>query len=239
MKSLALAVALAVLTTGAAAASDLKDGTSDTRDPFTFPKGTVSWTGVYVGVHGGYGNMSHDLGAGLDFGDEGGASAFLNGLNSSGYFGGVDFGADVQRGKIVVGAKFQYDWNALETEAGFGVGDYSYETKITEGDSWAATARLGYLVAPEALLYVLGGYGQTEVQVDILDKSFTHDGWIVGAGAEYAITKNVHFNIEYQHMFGSKEAWIGGDVFSLTDEVDYDKVMAGLKLELNTPIFGQ
>lgn len=237
MKSLALAVALAVLTTGAATASDLKDGTSDTRDPFTFPKGTVSWTGVYVGAHGGYGNMNHELSADVDFDKEISASAFIDGLNSSGYFGGVDVGADVQRGKFVFGAKFQYDWNALETKAGFGIADYSYETKATEGDSWGATARLGYLVAPEALLYVLGGYGQTEVQIDILDKSLTHDGWIGGAGAEYALTKNVFFNVEYQHFFGSKENWIDEGGLLLTDEVDSDKVMAGLKLRLNA--FGQ
>jgi len=63
-------------------------------------------------------------------------------------------------------------------------------------DSWAVGVRLGYLVAPNVLSYVNGGYsgsrwGSSEffdtvsgLDVGIHTNSFTRNGWFIGGGVE-------------------------------------------------------
>lgn len=172
------------------------------------------------------------------------ASAFIDGINSHGLFGGGTIGADFQKGAFVFGIFGDYNFSALETETGVSVDGTSLGTvKAEEGDSWLVAARAGYLFGPRALLYGLVGYGQTDYDYTVTiggasdTKELTFSGLVLGAGGEYALSDNVFLGIEYQHFFGSKEtlvneSWDGGSL-KITDELDTDKVMARLKFKLN------
>lgn len=266
MRNIMLAAALAAFIPGAAMAADISSGSSDSM--FPVPQGTVSWSSIYIGAHGGYGNTNHNLNAdatvvrpeeyketswanpafnGIDEID---ASAFLDGINGHGFFGGLSAGADLQRGNFVFGIFGQYDFSNVDTKAGFSVVGYDTTTdpitevdridgtvSVKEGDSWLVGGRLGYVFNGRTLLYVLGGYGETDFKYDT-DKR-TVPGWTAGGGAEFAITKNVSFNLEYQHTFYDEETLISGNDLTLTDDIDADKVMAGLKIKLNAGLLGR
>jgi opacity protein-like surface antigen len=176
------------------------------------------------------------------------ASAFIDGLNSSGVFGGVTAGADVQRGNIVFGVFGDYNLGSGSHDVGVDFTDkFALTAKtIEDGDSWILAARVGVLFGEEkrALLYGLAGYGQQDFTYNGFGGSqdVTHSGWVVGAGAEYALTQNVFLGMEYQHFFGGEETIAsfspenpvaGESKVSLKDEVDTDKVMAKLKIKLN------
>lgn len=172
------------------------------------------------------------------------AHAFIDGLNSSGIFGGGTIGADVQRGHFLFGLYGDYNFSNAKFETGLSFDNVSLgSASIEDGDSWLVAARAGYLFGKEkrALLYVLGGYGQQDVRYSIDgigSKDVTFSGFIVGAGGEYALTRNVFIGIEYQHFFGGEETLydgqaLGFDNLKVTDEVDSDKIMAKLKIKLN------
>lgn len=80
--------------------------------------------------------------------------------------------------------------------------------------SFDLTARAGYLVTDKALVYVRGGYANNRVRTSldtgngIIRDSENLDGWVLGGGLEYAITKKVSARLEYRYSdFGND----GGD----------------------------
>lgn len=184
------------------------------------------------------------------------ASAFLDGVNSHGLFGGGTIGGDIQRGNLLFGVFGDYNFSSAEAEAGyaydfglFGKGDGS--ASIEDGDSWVVAARAGYLFGSEkrALLYVLGGYGQQDVTYTVGkdSKDVTFSGFVAGAGGEYALTQNVFIGIEWQHFFGGEEDIVNengnfGGIHGpatnsrISDDLDSDKVMAKVKLKLNSEL---
>jgi outer membrane immunogenic protein len=67
------------------------------------------------------------------------------------------------------------------------------------------TARAGYLVTDNTLLYARGGYTNARVRTSIEDAggfrsaSDNRDGWLVGGGIERAISDNVSARLEYRY----------------------------------------
>jgi len=194
------------------------------------------------------------------------ASAFLDGINSSGVFGGGTIGADIQRGNLLFGVFGDYNFASAKATAGASLATspttaFEANASIEDGDSWLLAARAGYLFGSEkrALLYVLGGYGQQDVSYHAgtnnpkdtpFDKDLTFSGFVAGAGGEYALTRNLFIGIEWQHFFGGEETVFSDDGNTsssghgfatnskLTDDMSSDKVMAKLKIKLNTGIPG-
>lgn len=181
-------------------------------------------------------------------------SSFLDGLNSSGIFGGGTIGADYQMGRFVVGGFFDYNISNADFTTGTRYGvcpacDTS-SASIEDGDSWLIAARAGILFGEEkrALLYVLGGYGQQDVVFKGFfdkNKDVTFSGFVAGAGSEYALNENVSIGIEYQHFFGSEETLFDSGFLGceaerskLTDDMSSDKIMAKMRVKLNGPILG-
>lgn len=97
--------------------------------------------------------------------------------------------------------------------------------------------RLGFLIAPSFMLYGTGGGAWADTKVDVNgsatwtqavlpatlrgvqfgnisasgDKTF--GGWVVGAGGEYMLTRNILLRVEYLHYdFGSKTVTVDGAV---------------------------
>lgn len=197
----------------------------------------VNWSGVYIGGAIGHGDGNHNSNA-----DTHTVHAFIDGLNSSGAFGGGTIGADVQRGNYLFGLFGDYKLSSATFDAGISFDGVSLGTaSIEDGDSWVVAARAGYLFGEEkrALLYVLGGYGQQDVSYKIGDevvKNASFSGFVAGAGGEYALSNNVFIGIEYQHFFGSTEPLYDGpalglDNLKITDELGSDQVMAKLKIK--------
>lgn len=174
-------------------------------------------------------------------------SAFIDGINSHGGFGGGTIGADVQRGHFVFGVFGDYDFSSAKAQAGLAFGGVSANASIEDGDSWLVAGRAGYLFGEEkrAMLYILGGYGQQDVSYHAGDfnKDLTFSGLVAGAGGEYALGRNLFLGIEWQHFFGGKETvfdsgFLGceADRLKITDDMDSDKVMAKLKLKLDDTV---
>ena len=71
--------------------------------------------------------------------------------------------------------------------------------------SFDLTARAGYLVTDNTLLYGRGGYTNTRVRTSIEDAagvfsaSENRDGWLVGGGLEHALTDNISARAEYRY----------------------------------------
>ena len=118
---------------------------------------------------------------------------------SGGVFAGYDFKLTP---RVVIG-----------TEAGiqFGADDSivrdtgSALVRVDPKRSIDLTARAGYLVTDNTLLYARGGYTNARTQTSIDDAagfrsaSANRDGWLVGGGIERAISDNVSARLEYRY----------------------------------------
>jgi len=175
MKRFILPVAAAVLATGAASAA--------TAEPFNGP---------YVGVQGGW--SQNDLGIPST------PQGILN----------VDRSADAASGGVYTGYDVKVSPNVvLGAEAGLQVGADDSITRdnvtVDPKRSIDLTARAGYLVNDDTLLYARGGYTNTRVRTSVEDaagiRSATanRDGWLVGGGVEHALSDNVSARAEYRY----------------------------------------
>lgn len=152
-----------------------------------------NWTGFYIFGGGGGGIWSADS----NVNTFPGAVALTRDqrMGGDGWFGTVGAGYDVQfGGKWVAGIFGDAQFGSLK-------GSLSDPFFATEGQvkletSYAAGARLGYLVAPNVLSYVNAGYSGSEwsgsTQSFIVPggvavtttPSFNRNGWFIGGGVE-------------------------------------------------------
>jgi outer membrane immunogenic protein len=178
----------------------------------------ADWTGFYIGAN--VGGVFGDV-------DITGVSEDTDYVNISPAFSppagvsAVDFSADGVLGGAQLGYNFQMsDWVfGLEIE-GHGM-DFDTATAINaDGDilsvesEWgaSATARLGFVLAANSLIYVKGGYATGNIKTGYLDTITTpnttgfletdeiHHGFIIGGGIEHAIGENVSVGLEYNYI---------------------------------------
>jgi outer membrane immunogenic protein len=204
MKKLVLALTAVAAFTGSASAADLA------ARPYTKAPAPVAasynWTGFYIfgGGGGGLWNADSSLNStGVvnppfgGFGPAGTALARDQRLGGSGWFGTVGVGYDWQfNGRWVAGlfADGQFgDIRGSLNDPFFGT-----EGREKLRTSYAAGVRLGYLVAPNVLSYVNGGYsgsewsGTTQTRLFLpvgpaatTTPSFHRNGWFIGGGVEH------------------------------------------------------
>jgi outer membrane immunogenic protein len=195
MKKLVLALTAVAAFTGSASAADLA------ARPYTkapVPVAPVyNWTGFYIFGGGGGGLWSADTFTQTT------VTAFPLSTNQrqggSGWFGTVGIGYDWQVNPTwVVGlfgdGQFGSIKGTIQDPGPLGAVSVSGQEKLE--DSWAAGVRVGYLVAPNVLSYVNGGYsGSRWSSTTLLNtfsglpsgthtNSFTRNGWFVGGGVE-------------------------------------------------------
>ena len=203
MKKVLFALTALAALTGSASAADL-GARPYTKAPVPVAP-VYNWTGFYIFGGGGGGLWSSDSNVvstgvagvfGGPFGPAGAAITRDHRLGGSGWFGTVGAGYDWQFGGRWVAGIFG--------DAQFGDirGSLSDPFLQTEGrmkleTSYAAGVRLGYLVAPNVLSYVNGGYsgsqwsGTTHSTIAagggvglFTTPSFDRNGWFVGGGVE-------------------------------------------------------
>lgn len=191
-----LATGVAMTASSAAFAADAVETIPEAPIAVEMPA-VFSWSGPYIGAHGGYG-WGDGAVNGVDGSFDGGRFGAFAGYNwqvSDGFVAGIE-------------GDLNYDWN--EDDIATGV---SAET----GFSGGIRARAGFAF-DRALLYAAGGWTATNVSVDTagVDDDDTLHGWTIGAGLDYAFTDNMFGRAEYRYNdYGS------GDVFG--QDVDFDQ----------------
>lgn len=157
-----------------------------------------SFNGPYVGIQGGWQQDRQTL----DVTNNGLTSSASQNKSGFGYGGqiGYDFRLSDQ---VVFGVEVDATGRTGSSRLGGANG-----LELKQGRTLAATARLGYLVTPDSLLYARGGYanGRFTLRDATTSISENRDGWQIGAGYEQMIAQNVSARIEYAYSkFGSDQ----------------------------------
>ncbi|WP_167407022.1 outer membrane protein [Bradyrhizobium forestalis] len=192
MKKILLALTAVAAMTGSASAADLA-ARPYVKAPVAAP--VANWTGFYVfgGGGGGLSNADQSVVDTLS----GTPLTITQRQGGSGWFGTVGAGYDWQfSGTWVAGVFADGQFGSIRAtiqDPTLGItGNQKLET------SWAAGVRLGWLVAPNVLSYVNGGYsgahfGQTNfttlggTPVGAHLSSYDRHGWFVGGGVENSL----------------------------------------------------
>lgn len=181
-RTLILAASVAMLASTSALAADAVEYVPEAPAAVEMPA-AFSWSGPYLGVHGGYG-----------WGD-----GSIDGLADDGSFDGGRFGAfagynwQMSNGFVAgIEGDLNYDWN----DEAIG-GGYEGET----GFSGSVRGRVGYAM-DRTLIYAAGGWTATNVELTGpggFDESDTAHGWTLGAGIDHAFTDNMFGRLEYRY----------------------------------------
>ena len=156
-----------------------------------------SWTGVYIGIQGGYGwaELSDD---GDDFLEDG------DSLDLDGGFVGVYGGFNYQWDSIVVG--IEGDINKAWMDENFELDGGDAEVEL----EWfgSVRGRVGY-AWDRTLFFATAGVAFAHVEYEIDEWEFSDDedfvGWTAGVGVEHAFTDNLLARAEYRYYdFGSE-----------------------------------
>ena len=178
-----------------------------------------NWTGFYIGGHIGALWSSGDsrwdpLPTAAAFG----ANTINYSLKDTSLIGGVHIGYNYMfMPRWVAGIEADWTWtdnNASETTGWTAFGTSTpfagMSTTMSRKIEWLSTVRgrVGYAVAPQALLYATGGFAFGQVKYDAsatngttynvaFSSSTTQTGYALGGGLEWALTKNWLLRGEY------------------------------------------
>lgn len=211
-----------------------------------------NWTGVYAGIHGGYGGdrFEYPFGVGpINFGI---ASFELSGephLTSSGFFAGGQVGANWQfANNFVVGVEADGAWFDIKGELGIEsdpcCGGYpGANLELGSQVNWYATirGRLGFLPTERLMIYGTGGgaVGETESYAKAsipglgsgeISTDDTNWGWSAGGGFEYAVTDNLTFKTEYLYVDLGETTLAGGGIAGIDVDTHFHTIKAGINL---------
>jgi outer membrane immunogenic protein len=174
------------------------------------PVAPANWTGIYVNGGVGYGVWAADTTTQFTAGVPVCILCVNQEQGGRGWLGVAGLGYDYQlMPKIVVGVFGDYDISSLK-------GSIVNQIGVQEGDikqtsAWAAGGRAGWLVTPQILSYVNGGYTSARfsgttlvvstvgVPNGLTTPAFTTNGWFLGGGAEVAIAPGWFWRNEYRY----------------------------------------
>jgi outer membrane immunogenic protein len=189
-----LAVAVSLGFSQVASAADMPVKAPIVRAPVVVP---FSWTGIYVGLNGGWARDSISTPA----------ANFVQPNGSGGAFGG-QVGFNYQWQQIIVGAEFDGDWLALKGSAPCANPTFICNTELD--NQFSARGRVG-VAFDRFLVYGTGGVAWTTFKGSTVNAgatfpdSSTRTGWIAGGGVEYAFWNNLIIGAEYLHAdYGSR-----------------------------------
>jgi len=205
--ALIAAVSLAIGLGQVASAADLPQKPVY-KAPMAAPAPLYNWTGCYIGANigGAWGNINAtDVTTGASISPR-----------NSGFAGGGQVGCDYQMNQWVVGIRNIIDGTSISN--GATISDGVISGTVNSHLHWfdALTARAGYLVQPNVLLYGQGGAAWTSWDVTAFNAAGAQvgeisggnrTGWTVGAGAEWMFAPHWSVFVEYNFMgFGSRSA---------------------------------
>jgi outer membrane immunogenic protein len=252
-KTLIASAALVALSITAARAADLP-----VKAPPPPPPPVFSWTGFYVGgnIGGAWGNNSRS------------DTLFLTNFNNNNngvFIGGGQIGGNYQIGPLVVGGEWDFDWAGNNNNGGAGVVIPGVgNIVVTDNNRWITTvaARFGF-AADHWLFYGKAGGGwvgnnnltvtNLTTGVSLTCGSFTDcrnntDGWLVGAGIEYAFANNWTVKAEYDYLgLGNRTLFVpatapllAGDTFTSNNRnIQMVKVGVNYLFNWGAPVAGR
>jgi outer membrane immunogenic protein len=218
-----------------------------------------SWSGFYIGVHGGYGWGDTTTGDGGTDIKNPPYGAFACGpaltgnycddpfdLEPEGWFGGVQLGANWQRGVFVFGV--EGDLGYLGIDDGYTLirpFDDRDIASVEYGWYGTLTGRLG-VASDRTLVYAKGGLAFADIEHEAADIDFNGTsfeiyegsrtrwndvatGWALGGGIEQALSRSLSLKAEYLYMdFGSETSRSPeGDIY------EHDNTLHTVKIGLN------
>jgi len=150
-----------------------------------------NWTGLYVGINGGYGWASSHWDNTL--------FPVSNYDVNGGVVGGT-VGYNWQTGPWVLGLEGDIDWSDLHGGVTIPV-DCPAPFACTTNNDWLGTARgrVGY-AWDRLLLYATGGAAFGNIKANYATNSGVNEtkiGWTIGGGAEFAVSGPLTAKIEY------------------------------------------
>ena len=213
--------------------------TGATADPWreapAFVPGSM-WSGLYVGVHesGAWGDSDWQYANG---------STTSPGFETGAMFGG-HIGYQQQWYDFVAGIDVSYSGVPNVEARAWCPGNVGICENSLDG-LLLINGRLGYAV-DRVLLYGTGGYARSKIEVHTdfddpaLDLSDDRrvSGWNVGGGAEYLVTPNVVFGLEYLHVDLDDEAFAmrnpaGTFAQAVNVDAEFDLVRARFTVKLD------
>jgi outer membrane immunogenic protein len=198
-KSIAAAAVAMLTATGHVVAADLPTPSPPPPLPAIY-----NWTGVYVGLNGGWGdgisNWTNNLSSTI------GVTGETGGFSVSGYLAGGTVGVNYQIGSWVYGIEGDFDWTHLTGNSGSTCGALFDALQTNQGceteSEWLATVRgrVGYAF-DNVLLYGTAGAAVARIRTGLIPPSTfdssTEAGWAVGAGLEVGFAPNWTAKVEY------------------------------------------
>ena len=166
-----------------------------------------NWTGAYVGAGGGLGAWIGNSAV-----DSYGVAVTANQMQGGrGGFGTIILGYDYQfNNSIVAGAFIDGDLGRLDGNMAFP----GFVGTLTESTGWGLGARLGWLINPTVLPYLIGAYSQARysnvnlnfanaggVFSGLTTPAFISNGWFLGGGMEAKL--NAHFSLRGEYRWAS------------------------------------
>jgi opacity protein-like surface antigen len=200
---LLLAAVLAIAGCGPVIAADLKLKAAPA--PYV---GEDPWNGFYLGINGGYGI---DRGGGKACCTVQGLAVDLK-TAPQGFIGGLQAGYmhHVPGSGFVLGIEADGDIATLDGSTN----NPGFIGNANSRNRWLASlrGRAGYLLAPNALAYITGGWGwgsnefgvnavNADGSVQTIDLKATKSGAVLGGGLEVALSSNWFARAEYLHYF--------------------------------------
>ena len=173
------------------------------------PPPPPTWTGCYIG-----GNLGGAFGHASVSGPNGGEASGDN----SGFAGGGQVGCDIQfGGGWVFGFRNMFDWSNNSKSGTFPAGAFGVapgtQPVVNFNNKWfdTLTARIGYAMQPNWLLYFQGGaaFVQRSTNVTYLGAQIgqtvnSSNGWTIGGGVEWMFAPHWSAFLEGNYMdFGS------------------------------------
>ena len=196
-----------------ASAADLPQRTAPYPAAVMSPVSVYNWTGIYVGINGGYAFGTQDP---LSLISDN-YSAFSYGAN--GWLIGGTFGAQIQSGHVVIGIEGDIDWTNINGSgtspvsflgtAGTGTLSSSFSSVSTlrtrvgyAQDNWLyyGTFGLAAVYGSSSFSQGVGILCNTASTPSCNSKSALHAGLAAGAGVEYGFTPNWSAKFEYIWM---------------------------------------
>jgi outer membrane immunogenic protein len=182
------------------------------------------WTGLYVGVNGGYAF------GGVDEVGVNPAPGNVGELNLEGLFGGIGIGYNHQVDQLVLGIEADFQLSDIsDSDAG---GGYTMSNEVNYFGT--VRGRAGFAI-DNALIYATGGlaYGDFDYSVNgpgvAINESYSDLGLTIGAGAEFAIDDMWSVKAEYLYTIFDKERLTDGRV-STASTPDFHLVRVGLNM---------
>jgi outer membrane immunogenic protein len=205
--------------------------------PPVLPVPLPNWTGCYVGgnIGGAWSNVDLSGVSGVNFS-----------ASNGGVAGGGQIGCDYQWGAWVAGIRNMLDATSLSSNTN--VSAVPFTGTVDSPTRWfdTLTARGGYLVQPNVLIYAQGGAAWTNTNITFLDSSSAQlgeasndrTGWTVGAGVEWMFAPHWSAFAEYNFMgFGTQSTTFTGCggtcVVNADAKADVQNVLAGVNYKFN------